>query len=194
MSRFPECTAGGLGLALALLACASQPRAAAEGAAEPRAVDSPAPVRLDRDSLAGLGLEEYEPYPAEMVLEGRSEQRSRVLFSGDEIVVEVYEAEAAKLAITDPFPCDEFIYVLSGKLVLTDANDVTTEYTQGEFLVVPRGFTGGTWEMLGEFRELVVIEKHAYQRWKARWRRSPAARPTSARRRRRASRAPGRRS
>lgn len=163
-ARFARARGVGLGVALALLACASQPRAAVEVAAESEAVDGPTPVHLDRDRLAGLGLDEYEPYPAEMVLEGRSEHRSSVLFSGDEIVVEVYEAEAAKLAITDPFPYDEFIYVLSGKLVLTDANGVATEYSQGEFLVVPKGFTGGTWEMLGNFRELVVIEKRAYER------------------------------
>jgi len=123
-----------------------------------------APVRLDRDKLAGLGLAEYEPYPPEMVLTGRSVHRSHVLFSGEELVVEVYEAEAAKLAITDPFPYDEFIYVLSGKLILTDATGAVSEYAQGESLVVPKGFTGGTWEMLGDFRELVVIEKRAYGR------------------------------
>lgn len=153
-----------LGIALALLACASQPRATAEEAPKQKVAESPAPVRLDRDRLAGLGLDEFEPFPMEMVLEGRSQHSSHVLFSGEEIVAEVYEAEAAKLAITDPFPYDEFIYVLSGKLILTDATGVATEYAQGEFLVVPKGFTGGTWEMLGDYRELVVIEKRAYER------------------------------
>ncbi len=33
----------------------------------------------------------------------------------------------------------------------------------GESLVVPKGFLG-TWEMQGNFRELVVIEKKAYER------------------------------
>ena len=32
----------------------------------------------------------------------------------------------------------------------------------GDSLVVPKGFSG-TWEMIGNFRELVVIEKKAYE-------------------------------
>jgi uncharacterized cupin superfamily protein len=38
-----------------------------------------------------------------------------------------------------------------------------TRYVAGESLVVPKGFLG-TWEMVGKFRELVVIEKKAYVR------------------------------
>lgn len=133
--------------------------AAEEAKKEP----GPAPVRLDRDKLAGLGLVEYEPFPAEIVLEGRSKHRSHVLFMGDEIVAEVYEAEPAKLAVSDPFPYDEFVYILSGKLILTDRRGKVQEYAAGEYLVVPKGFTG-TWHMLGNYRELVVIEKRAYRR------------------------------
>ena len=139
-------------------------QAAAEEGEKDGAAKSPAPVRLDRDKLAGLGLVDYAPFPPEMVLTGRSAHRSHVFFSGDELVAEVYEADAAMLAISDPFPYDEFIYVLSGKLILTDATGAVSEYAQGEFLVVPKGFTGGTWEMLGDYRELVVIEKRAYER------------------------------
>ena len=36
-----------------------------------------------------------------------------------------------------------------------------TQFVAGESLVVPKGFLG-TWEMQGNFRELVVIEKKAY--------------------------------
>jgi uncharacterized cupin superfamily protein len=141
---------------------AAGPTGASEAGAE-AGKGAPAPVRLDPDKLGGLGLVEYEPFPPEAVLEGRSKHRSHVFFSGPEIVVEVYEAEPAKLAISDPFPYDEFVYVLSGKLILTDARGKAREYSTGEFLVVPKGFTG-TWEMLGNYRELIVIEKKAYQR------------------------------
>jgi len=121
------------------------------------------PVRLDAEKLAGLGLEEFEPFPKEIVLSGRSKHSYHTFFSGEEGVVEVYAAEPAKLKIAEPWPYDEFIYLLSGKLVLTDATGTTTEYVAGESLVVPKGFVG-TWEMLGEFRERVVIEKKAYVR------------------------------
>lgn len=151
------------GLVVLSLLLAAGPTRANEAGAETGKGAEPAPVRLDPDKLGGLGLVEYEPFPLEAVLEGRSKHRSHVFFSGPEIVVEVYEAEPAKLSISDPFPYDEFVYILSGKLILTDARGKVREYSTGEFLVVPKGFTG-TWQMLGNYRELVVIEKKAYQR------------------------------
>ena len=136
---------------------------AAVAVAEEEKAGAPAPVRLDAEKLAGLGLEEFEPFPKEMVLSGRSEHSYHTFFSGEEVVVEVYEAEPAKLKVDEPWPYDEFIYVLSGKLVLTDSTGEVTQYVAGESLVVPKGFVG-TWEMQGNFRELVVIEKKAYER------------------------------
>ncbi len=142
-------------LLAALLLCAVVARG------EEETMAAPAPVRLDADKLAGQGLEGYEPFPEEMVLSGRSEHSYHTFFSGEEVVVEVYQAAPAKLRIDDPWPYDEFVHVLSGKLVLTDAEGNETEYGVGESLVVPKGFLG-TWEMQGDFRELVVIEKKAY--------------------------------
>jgi hypothetical protein len=136
---------------------------AAVAAAEEEKIGAPAPVRLDAEKLAGLGLEEFEPFPKEIVLSGRSKHSYHTFFSGEEVVVEVYEAEPAKLKIDEPWPYDEFIYVLSGKLVLTDARGEVTQFVAGESLVVPKGFLG-IWEMQGNFRELVVIEKKAYVR------------------------------
>jgi len=136
---------------------------ASVAAAEEETPGAPAPVGLDADKLAGLGLEEFEPFPKEIVLSGRSKHSYHTFFSGEEIVVEVYEAEPAKLKIDEPWPYDEFIYVLSGKLVLTDARGEVTQFVAGESLVVPKGFVG-TWDMQGNFRELVVIEKKAYER------------------------------
>ncbi len=136
---------------------------AAVAAAEEEKIGAPAPVRLDVEKLAGLGLEELEPFPKEIVLSGRSKHSYHTFFSGEEVVVEVYEAEPAKFKIDEPWPYDEFIYVLSGKLVLTDARGEVTQFVAGESLVVPKGFLG-IWEMQGNFRELVVIEKKAYMR------------------------------
>ena len=136
---------------------------AAAAAAEEENIGAPAPVRLDAEKLAGLGLEEFEPFPKEIVLSGRSKHSYHTFFSGEEVVVEVYEAEPAKLKIDEPWPYDEFIYLLSGALVLTDARGEVTQFVAGESLVVPKGFVG-TWEMQGNFRELVVIEKKAYER------------------------------
>ena len=51
---------------------------------------------------------------------------------------------------------DEFVYVLSGKLILTEPNGTRHEYVPGDSLVLPIGYTG-TWEMQGNYRELVVL-------------------------------------
>ena len=62
----------------------------------------------------------------------------------------------------EPFLFDEFVLILSGKLILTNSDGVSQEYVAGDSLVVPKGYQG-TWKMLGNYRELVVIERKAYE-------------------------------
>jgi uncharacterized cupin superfamily protein len=144
-----------------LLLLAAAPEAAAQSKVGAAVGVSTQPLRLDRGPLGGLGLKRNEPMSPSEVLEGSAEHRNHVFFRGPELVVEIWEAGPAKLAIAEPFPYDEFIKVLSGKLILTDSKGARSEYDTGEFLVVPKGFTG-TWEMLGNYRELVVIERKAW--------------------------------
>ena len=56
------------------------PESATASAVEP-AVKQPSPVGLDREKLAGLGLEEYPAMSSEEVLEGGSGHRGEVFFS-----------------------------------------------------------------------------------------------------------------
>ena len=122
----------------------------------------PTPTRMSPDKIAGLGLAADEPFiPPDQILEGVHRPRGEVLFYGDELVTEVYEDEPASFAITEPFPYDEFVMVVSGKLTLTDAADGVQEFVAGESVVVPKGFTG-VWKMEGNYRELVAIERTAY--------------------------------
>jgi hypothetical protein len=60
---------------------------AAMAAAEEENTGAPAPVRLDAEKLAGLGLEEFEPFPKEMVLSGHSKHSYHTFFTGEEVVV-----------------------------------------------------------------------------------------------------------
>ena len=125
-------------------------------------MSAPTPTRMNPDKIAGLGLKKEEPFiPADDVLEGEHKPRGEVLFRGDELIIEVYEDEAATFAITKPFPFDEFVMVVSGKLILTDAADRVQEFVAGESVVVPKGFTG-IWKMEGNYRELIAIERTAY--------------------------------
>jgi len=123
----------------------------------------PIPVRLNPDKLAGVDLPAGEPFLApEAILEGSHRPRGDVLYQGKELIMEIYEDDPATFAITDPFPFDEYVLVLSGKLILTDARGKVHEFVAGDSLVIPKGFTG-TWKMLGNYRELIAIGRAAYE-------------------------------
>lgn len=120
-------------------------------------------VQMDPEKLAGVNLPAEEPFvPPADVLQGNHRPRGEVLHYGDQLIMEVYEDEPATFRFEEPFLYDEFILILSGKLVLTGADGESQEYVAGDSLVIPRGFTG-TWQMLGNYRELIVIERNAYE-------------------------------
>jgi uncharacterized cupin superfamily protein len=120
--------------------------------------DSVAPVRLDRDKIAGLGLTAVPPDAyADILVGGELNMRVATLFEGKELRVSIFESTPAKTNHrTRPTDVDEFVYVLSGKLILTEPNGTAHEYRPGDSLVLPIGYTG-TWEMQGNYRELVVL-------------------------------------
>ena len=93
-------------------------------------------------------------WPQEDILSGVSEHRYKVLYSGD-IDVAIYEAKPLKLRLKD-YPIDEFVTVVSGTLILTAEGGSPQQVDVGQSVLVPKGFTG-TWEMQGNFREMVVI-------------------------------------
>ena len=120
--------------------------------------DSVAPVRLDRDKIAGLGLT-ATPADAykDILVSGVLNMRVATLFEGKELRVSIFESTPAKTNHRKrPTDVDEFVYVLSGKLILTETNGTSHEYRPGDSLVLPVGYTG-TWEMQGNYRELVVL-------------------------------------
>jgi len=122
------------------------------------AADSSAPVRLDPDKIAGLGLTSVPPDAYIDILEaGELNMRVASLFEGKELRVSIFESTPATTNHrTRPTDVDEFVYVLSGKLILTEPNGTAHEFLPGDSLVLPVGYTG-TWEMQGNYRELVVL-------------------------------------
>ena len=122
------------------------------------AQQSPKPVRLDPDKIAGLGLTAIPPDAyQEILVGGELNMRVATLFEGAELRVSIFESTPAKTDHrTRPTDIDEFVYVLSGKLILTEPNGTVHEYLPGDSLVLPVGYTG-TWEMQGNYRELVVL-------------------------------------
>jgi uncharacterized cupin superfamily protein len=157
-----------MGLALCAALLVARPVAAEEGRGEAnkevKAPTAPSPVRMNPAKLAGVDLPAGEPFIApEDVLEGHHRPRGDVLYRGEELIMEIYEDDPATFAIADPFPFDEYVLVLSGKLILTDAGGQVHEFVTGDSLVIPKGFTG-TWKMLGNYRELVAIGRAAYEK------------------------------
>ena len=113
------------------------------------------PIRLEPGAVNYSDMEsDMPPWPEEQILAGHSEHRYKYLYSGD-IDVAIYQAKPMVLRI-DNYDIDEFVLVVSGALILTADGGAPQKFEAGESVLVPKGFTG-TWEMQGEFRELVVM-------------------------------------
>jgi uncharacterized cupin superfamily protein len=122
------------------------------------AADETAPVRLDPEKRAGLNLTAIPPDAyKDILVAGELNMRVATLFEGKELHVSIFESTPAKTNHrTRPNNQDEFVYVLSGKLILTEPNGTAHEYLPGDSLVLPVGYTG-TWEMQGNYREIAVV-------------------------------------
>ena len=108
------------------------------------AADDTAPVKLDPEKRAGLNLTAIPPDAyKDILVAGELNMRVATLFEGKELHVSIFESTPAKTNHkTRPNPQDEFVYVLSGKLILTEPNGKVHEYLPGDSLVLPVGYTG----------------------------------------------------
>lgn len=122
------------------------------------AADTVAPVRFDRAKIAGIGLTAIPPDAYEPIrVAGKLNMRVATLFEGKGLRASVFESTPAKTDHkTRPTDVDEFVYVVSGKLILTEPNGTAHEFLPGDSLVLPAGYTG-TWEMQGDYREIAVV-------------------------------------
>jgi uncharacterized cupin superfamily protein len=127
--------------------------------ASPGVHAAPEFLSLDADELRTMELERIPPFPAEVVLDGESENWESVIHQGD-FVVSVFAASPAIIDINEPFPYDEFVLVLEGEVTLTNVDGGTATYKQGDTFLVPKGWLG-TWEMPVRYREMIVIETDA---------------------------------
>jgi uncharacterized cupin superfamily protein len=128
------------------------------------AQDATSPVRLDRDKMAGLGLTAIPPDAyKDILVAGQLNMKVATLFSGKELNVSIFECTPAKTDHrTRPNDSDEFVFVLSGKLILTEPDGKVHQFQAGDSLVLPAGYTG-TWEMQGNYREIAITAKKTPQ-------------------------------
>lgn len=68
--------------------------------------------------------------------------------------VAFWESEAGVLK-TDNYPIDEYVYILEGYLVTTDADGTRREFRAGDTFVLPKGWAG-TWDMKTHFKKILV--------------------------------------
>jgi uncharacterized cupin superfamily protein len=104
------------------------------------AADETAPVKLDPEKRAGLNLTAIPPDAyKDILVAGELNMRVATLFEGKELHVSIFESTPAKTNHrTRPNNQDEFVYVLSGKLILTEPNGTAHEYLPGDSLVLPK--------------------------------------------------------
>ena len=147
-TTIPRLVLGGLLVAVSLTVSGEQSE-------EPAAT----PLRLEPTKMPYAAMKtDMPPWPDEDVLSGVSEHRYEYLYSGD-IDVAIYAAKPMTLRIRD-YDIDEFVMVVSGTLILTADGGSPQRFEAGESVLVPKGFNG-TWEMQGNFREMVVIMNRA---------------------------------
>ena len=112
---------------------------------------------LDRDKIAGVGLTAIPPDAfRDVLVAGELNMRVATLLQGKELRVSIFESTPAQTRHRKrPTDVDEFVYVLSGKLILTETNGTKHEYRAGDSPVLPVGNTGhmgttGNWWLRGK--------------------------------------------
>ena len=117
-----------------------------------------APVRLDRNKMAGIGLTAVPPDAyKDILVGGELNMRVATLFAGKDLNVGIFSSTPAKTDHRNrPTYADEFVQVQSGKLILTEPSGTAHEFLPGDSLVLPAGYTG-TWEMQGDYREIAIV-------------------------------------
>jgi len=75
--------------------------------------------------------------------------------SSEQMLSGIWECTKGKWS-ADYASKNEFCHILSGKVVLTDAEGDSSTFSAGDSFVIPAGFSG-TWEVLEPVRKLYVI-------------------------------------
>jgi len=75
--------------------------------------------------------------------------------SGDVIVrVGVWEAGMGKIVIRD-FPFTEYVLMISGRVIVTDKDGVSRDFSAGDTFVIPKGWSGD-WDIQERMKKQIV--------------------------------------
>ncbi len=103
------------------------------------------PVLMDKWKLAGQGLTK--------IASGRFED---LLYTGHELTIRLKAEEPSIQEIKEPLS-ERILYVLAGSLELVDLEGTAHKFNSGDFVIIPKGFSG-TWKTKAHelFRALEV--------------------------------------
>ena len=110
------------------------------GISQSQAATAHSLVRLDVERLSGKNLGDFAPYEPES---GDLVARGHSYFNSEDgnLGIGVWESKPGAMTYAD-LKYDELMYILDGKLVLTDTDGNTETYAAGEGVVLPKGWSG----------------------------------------------------
>lgn len=118
---------------------------------------SPGIVAVDASALSKTELSVIEDVPYWKVTGSRGAKASgvSVFASADKkFDVGVSQYEQVTLALQD-WPIDEFMYILEGRVEITDLKGNTKIYGPGDAFVMPKGFSG-QWRQLSPIKKINI--------------------------------------
>jgi hypothetical protein len=117
-------------------------------------IETASPKRIDTAQMKRVEVEAMAPWPTG--IRGDSHKYGAYEVFVGEFTMYVYQSDPGILNFTD-YPFDEYVHLLSGSAILTDASGQAQVFKAGDSFIVPAGFTG-TWALQGDYRELFMIE------------------------------------
>lgn len=142
------------GLGLAMVVAGSALPMGLGGAWGEQATKPPAIIPMARETA----LNETGVYPPEMRVGGFHGRYTMATINKSAVLpgnmVAFWASEAGVLK-TDNYPKDEFIILLEGHLVTTDAEGTRREFRAGDTFILPKGWAG-TWDMKTKVKKISV--------------------------------------
>ncbi len=114
-------------------------------------------IRLNSEGPEGEGLQIWGHLENETVIAGEPTETGHKYFTDGtgQLTAGVWECTPCTSQI-DSYPVDEFCFILSGEVVLTDASGHAESFKPGDSFVVPKGMKC-TWHMPETTRKYYVI-------------------------------------
>ncbi len=114
-------------------------------------------IRLNSDGPEGTGLTFWGNLENETVIEGDPVETGHNFFTDNtgQLTAGVWECTPCTTR-TDSYPVDEFCYILSGTVVITDGDGHAETFKAGDCFVIAKG-SSCTWHMPETMRKYYVI-------------------------------------